>query len=627
MTLRLLLLLGVCLGATGLQAQAPNLADIQADAALVEGGAGELEDSLQVADDTTNAIVLYDSLGSPAYIARQMRYAVRYDFIDYGRNYIQWQNREVVAPFFRALSQAGTRRVKVVHMGDSHVQADMYPGAARNYLQRVFGRGGRGAMFPYRAAGTHSAYDYNSYSSGLWLYDRNIRPENGFPLGIHGATVRTTDSTATLRFIFNEWAAPEPGNLLKIFCKRDSLAFNLELETEFGNKIWIRLDQPVEDTLLYVAVPLPPGTRDFTIRMLPQDTLRRFFECYGLMLETNADSGLTYYSMGINGATFTSVLNQNLMTAQLTEMRPDLVVLDISGNEYYGRPLKPADFEHKLRTWVQLVQRACPEATVLISCSQDILYRRRYPISATKPASEIAQRVAFEKGCAFYNWYVVAGGEKSIYEWAAHRLVKRDNVHLTYQGYSLKGELLANAILTAYYQYLTGNQSLVDTTRLAVTEAALQYATEAPVLKPTPAETGQAPARNASIPKGYEKVVHTVRRGDVLGAIAEQYHVYVGQIQAWNGLRSHLIYPGQQLVIYVKPGTRVTAPAPVKNASTKTPTKTNPTPGKGRLTYTVRSGDNLWGIAKKYGTTVEAIKRLNGLQSDALRPGQKLQIP
>ncbi|WP_300773592.1 LysM peptidoglycan-binding domain-containing protein, partial [uncultured Acetatifactor sp.] len=43
--------------------------------------------------------------------------------------------------------------------------------------------------------------------------------------------------------------------------------------------------------------------------------------------------------------------------------------------------------------------------------------------------------------------------------------------------------------------------------------------------------------------------------------------------------------------------------------------------------YTVRPGDSLWQIARRYGTTVEAIKSLNGLTSDLLSIGQVLRIP
>ena len=48
---------------------------------------------------------------------------------------------------------------------------------------------------------------------------------------------------------------------------------------------------------------------------------------------------------------------------------------------------------------------------------------------------------------------------------------------------------------------------------------------------------------------------------------------------------------------------------------------------EGTIIYTVQPGDSLWSISREYGTTVNAIKNLNGLSSDLLRVGQQLLIP
>ena len=57
--------------------------------------------------------------------------------------------------------------------------------------------------------------------------------------------------------------------------------------------------------------------------------------------------------------------------------------------------------------------------------------------------------------------------------------------------------------------------------------------------------------------------------------------------------------------------------------------KPDPAPDAGgsSFAYTVRAGDTLWLLANRYGTTVDAIKRLNGLTSDSLQIGQVLRIP
>jgi len=107
---------------------------------------------------------------------------------------------------------------------------------------------------------------------------------------------------------------------------------------------------------------------------------------------------------------------------------------------------------------------------------------------------------------------------------------------------------------------------------------------------------------------------HTVRPGDTLGAIAGRYRTSVNAIKSLNGLRSNLIRPGQVLRVPSRGG--VETPAVAAPAAK---------PGE-TITHIVKNGDNLFQIAKTYGTTVEKIKAANGLSSDILVVGQKLII-
>ncbi|MCE7053326.1 LysM peptidoglycan-binding domain-containing protein [Algoriphagus sp. AGSA1] len=105
---------------------------------------------------------------------------------------------------------------------------------------------------------------------------------------------------------------------------------------------------------------------------------------------------------------------------------------------------------------------------------------------------------------------------------------------------------------------------------------------------------------------------YKVRSGDVLGSIARRHGVTVTQIKSWNNLSSNLIRVGQTLKINGDMSTNI--------ASTDTNTS-------GQTTYTVQPGDSLWIISRKHeGLTVEQIKRLNNLNSNNIKPGQKLII-
>lgn len=115
---------------------------------------------------------------------------------------------------------------------------------------------------------------------------------------------------------------------------------------------------------------------------------------------------------------------------------------------------------------------------------------------------------------------------------------------------------------------------------------------------------------------------HTVKPGDTLWNIANQYKTTVTKIKELNKLSSDIIYPRQ--VIQVN-GNSSTTTAPDVKPSTNSSTASNTTSNTGN-TYTVKSGDYLMKIASSHGISLSQLKQWNGLTSDLIRPGQVLKV-
>ena len=120
--------------------------------------------------------------------------------------------------------------------------------------------------------------------------------------------------------------------------------------------------------------------------------------------------------------------------------------------------------------------------------------------------------------------------------------------------------------------------------------------------------------------------VHVVRKGESLGSVARKYHVTVANIKAWNHLKRETIHVGQRLTIYRSgsPMTKVSSTTKSGNSKSSVNKKTSTAP-KVR-THTVKKGETLSSIAKKYKCTVSDIKKWNGLKSNTVKVGQKLKI-
>jgi membrane-bound lytic murein transglycosylase D len=120
-----------------------------------------------------------------------------------------------------------------------------------------------------------------------------------------------------------------------------------------------------------------------------------------------------------------------------------------------------------------------------------------------------------------------------------------------------------------------------------------------------------------------DRVRYRVRSGDYLGKIAERYGVGVSQIKRWNGLRSNNLRIGQRLTIFPrKPVTQVSSVQP--NSSNQVTATSNSDASK---VHTVREGDSLWTISRKYpGITIENLRKWNGISGNNLQPGTKLKL-
>ncbi len=118
-----------------------------------------------------------------------------------------------------------------------------------------------------------------------------------------------------------------------------------------------------------------------------------------------------------------------------------------------------------------------------------------------------------------------------------------------------------------------------------------------------------------------QTLTYRVRSGDVLGKIAQQYNVSVTNLKAWNGLSSNVIKVGQVLQIHQNES------AFDRNIASSESSKQLVEQENGNKTYTVQPGDSLWLISRKLeGVTIEQLKRLNNLNNNQIKPGQKLII-
>lgn len=135
----------------------------------------------------------------------------RYDFIDTTLNVIQYpKGNASFTPFFNKMDTLvfeNRGQVRILHIGGSHLQADVISGRIREHFIKEYpgASAGRGFVFPYSAARTNTPASYASYYKGIWDMNKNVQREIKKPLGLLGIAVSTSDPRSEITLLLDKY--------------------------------------------------------------------------------------------------------------------------------------------------------------------------------------------------------------------------------------------------------------------------------------------------------------------------------------------------------------------------------------------------------------------------------------
>jgi LysM repeat protein len=125
-----------------------------------------------------------------------------------------------------------------------------------------------------------------------------------------------------------------------------------------------------------------------------------------------------------------------------------------------------------------------------------------------------------------------------------------------------------------------------------------------------------------------QRKTHIVKTNETLFSIAQEYNVSIRDLRKWNNLKGNTIKIGQSLFVSPphdkRPENATQSSVKKQNNNSNNNFLTTETPG--RAYYTVKPGDNLYKVARKFNMTISQIKQLNKLKSNTLNIGQRLLI-
>jgi len=430
------------------------------------------------------------------------------------------KNVSLMYPFFEKLirlEKRGEGKINIVHIGDSHIQADFFTNAVRQPLQQQFGNGGYGFTFPYRLAKGSSGTGFFRFISNVaWQSCRNNQTskcEPGAEFGLCGYGFSTRDKQFVISMAVNEeqyrfntikvLSAGKPssfrlaaadgnpviqsvqssveyhkvksGESLTIIAKKYNVSVaDIKKENDMRSnlihagkslRIPIAIKKVSVDMSMFIPLEYQRQERYVSvyhreepvsdIYLLPAGT-RTVYSLNGLILENDA-SGVIYHSIGTVGSKASDFNATPLFFEQLPVLSPDLAIVSFGTNESYGK-ISAAEFIAQMDLLVGNIRRVCPDVPVMVMTPPTSLLRRG---ALNTLARQYSSSLMLKTDVSLWDLYSFTGGLTGARNPMSIQIAS-DKVHYTKQGYIDQGTAFADCLLAEYEQYKETFKNLTD---------------------------------------------------------------------------------------------------------------------------------------------------------------------
>jgi len=424
-------------------------------------------------------------------------------------------NPEAIIPFFKDLSKLEKKennKVRIIQVGDSHIQADFATNITKDILQQQFGNAGLGFIFPHKLAKTNGTTNVNFKTNATFLTSRNVRPANENFIGISGYSLATNNNNAVIQVAIKDYQ--NFANSIKIITPNNENSFLLGLnegnditfqktsakvithkikaketlvgiakkynvtvenlkrynnlntnKLTVGKTIKIETAQPIESEINTSDLKLVNLLKDKNSHSYnSKDLLETFylisdkeknnFALSGLLLE-NKSSGVTFSGIGVNGAKLSDYNNFEMFFNQMQALSPNLIIISLGTNESFDR-LDATDYLFNLELFLTKLKNYNPNVSVLVTTPPPSTLHKKF--ENTYIAAYTNEIIAFannKKSIAVFDLYSALGGENGVTLNKQKGFLAKDEVHYTKSGYEEQGQILASALLKAYKNYIS----------------------------------------------------------------------------------------------------------------------------------------------------------------------------
>ncbi len=383
-------------------------------------------------------------------------------------------DKSVLHAFFdKLLRKSKSKKIRIVHYGDSQIEGDRITGFLRHKLQDKFGGTGPGLMAPVPLV-----YNFGinqSYSDDWKRYTR---------YGFHDSLIvhRRYGAMAS----FGRFAPPHTDTTYSdTLVYEGSLTFKRRHASYKGTKYFKQLKlfygyntKPVQielyandELLLTDTLPASQSSHVFKYHFgnQPKKIEIKFVgndspDVFAVSLE--GDKGIIVDNIALRGSSGTLFkrITKSTLTSMYNEITPDLILMQFGGNvmPYMDDESKSKGYARKFERTLNNMKTMNPNASIIVIGPSDMSYLNKtnwetYPMLPT--VVKDLKQAAFNSGAAYWDIFQAMGAESSMPVWVdtSPPLAAKDHIHFTRKGARKVAHWFYNAIVRDFNEYIILN--------------------------------------------------------------------------------------------------------------------------------------------------------------------------
>jgi lysophospholipase L1-like esterase len=371
--------------------------------------------------------------------------------------------------FFKALDNAKSKKVRIMHYGDSQIEADRITSYLRNELQKKFGGYGVG-LFPIIQVAPKMSVNIE--------YSENWKRYPGFG--------RKDSTVAHMKY-----------GALMAFCRYAPIPQSEIVNDSLNFEGWITLNKPrasysktkshtqlnvylsnshtavnyyilangevIKSGVISANTPYEKIQANFS--QTPEEIKINFSgkgspDIYGISLEGN--NGVVMDNIPLRGSSGTIFTKQNatLLSNMYASLSPSLIIMEFGGNTIpYIKNKKGADdYGRWFKSQINFMKKLNPNAAIIVIGPGDMSVKEKteyvtYP--ELENVRDALKNAAISSGCLFWDMYEVMGGKNSMPKWveAEPSLAASDYIHFSPKGAKKIAEEFNKRLFKMYNEY------------------------------------------------------------------------------------------------------------------------------------------------------------------------------